>query len=217
MLSQYSTSTSKIKPSTIPPILCWGISLFPLFRKISLQNRLRNSRETRRQTIFQIPPTSWKELWRIRKQSSWLNNNNWSINTCTWIFSCSQRRFKASKTIQKRKRTVSRLRLSQTRKRCTYLNKKVKSRMWTAVTMTSSITQRECATIVTTRMEGQKSHGNAHTISCTQMECARTVTSTSTIKWNARNPQTRTHWTCKKANSSTQSQSSKTSSEKPFN
>jgi len=42
---------------------------------------------------------------------------------------------------------------------------------------------KECATIVTTRMEEQKNHGNVNIKNCMQTVCVKTATLTSTIKW----------------------------------
>lgn len=49
--------------------------------------------------------------------------------------------------------------------------------------MTENIMRKECATIVTIRMEEQKNHGNVNIKNCTQTGCVRTVTLTNTIKW----------------------------------
>lgn len=43
--------------------------------------------------------------------------------------------------------------------------------------------QKECVTIVTTKMEEPKNHGNANIKNYTPMACVKTVTLTNTIKW----------------------------------
>ena len=43
--------------------------------------------------------------------------------------------------------------------------------------------RKECAIIVTIKMEERKNHGNVNMKNCTQMVCVKIATLTNTIKW----------------------------------
>ena len=63
-----------------------------------------------------------------------------------------------------------------------FLFKPVKSKTSIVDTMRDNIMRKECAIIVTIKMEERKNHGNVNMKNCTQTGCVRTVTLTNTIK-----------------------------------